>query len=69
MICLLKTRYGDKSNKKNQIVGVDFPKMRYYDIESSHDGHAEVLGAVTTKPDFKSKQKTTSGIPKDVDWG
>lgn len=67
MICLLKTRYGDKSNKRNQIVGVDFPKMRYYDIETS-DTTKEVVQAVSHKPEFAKKERK-SGIPEGVDWG
>ena len=43
LIHLLKTRWGNKAKMKSQLVGIDFNKMRYYDVvkalespESSH---------------------------------
>lgn len=34
---LLKTRWGNKSKVKPQVVGIDFNKMRYYDVTDSGD--------------------------------
>lgn len=34
MFHLLKTRWGNKSTVKPQLVGIDFSKMRYYDVGS-----------------------------------
>ncbi|AND74994.1 hypothetical protein pf16_71 [Pseudomonas phage pf16] len=74
MILLLKTRFGNKQGMQKQLVGIDWNKMRYYDIDPSNDSKVEqvqqavglnkgpAVGAVSGLP-----QRQT-GIPSDVKW-
>lgn len=67
MIILLKTRYGNKSHSKNQLIGIDFDKMRYKDIETS-DSVDEVINKVARNKPVFEKETLSSGIPQDINW-
>ena len=64
---LLKTRWGNKSKIKPQLVSINFDKMRYSDVDN--DGRMtteEVKNKVgQNKPDFSNKPKKTEGIQWD----
>jgi replicative DNA helicase len=49
----LKNRYADLNNRKRFIIGIDFPKMTYYDVED-------------TSMDFLNKQPAPEPIEKAV---
>lgn len=69
MIIPLKTRYGNKSGLRPQLVGIDFDKMRYSDVESSDHTYTPTsrpsvqptIAPTTVKPKI-------SGIPSDIEW-
>jgi hypothetical protein len=66
MMILLKTRFGNKQNAKSQLVGIDFDKMRYYDIES--DTSSQVAAVVGKRTPDTVKKPMASGIPSDISW-
>lgn len=69
LLTLLKTRFGNKAKARPQIVGINWDKMRYYDVQ---DEVAAVNNAVGGKPDFKPPIGTPvmkpTGIPADIQW-
>jgi hypothetical protein len=60
LLHLLKTRWGGKSGMKSQLIGIDWPKMRYYDVGSTE----EVVNKVGQRKPAKTRQKDTAAI----DW-
>lgn len=66
VMILLKTRFGNKSKAKSQIVKIDFDKMRYTDVEHDTNGAAQISNNVV-KPDFANK-KSKPGIPEGIKW-
>lgn len=72
MLILLKTRYGNKQNKKSQLVGIDFDYMRYFDVEideKNNDNVKEVANVVgKTTPATKTQSSLGKGIPDDIEW-
>ena len=70
LIHLLKTRWGNKSKVKPQLVGVNFDLMRYTDVGASDRSEQtqranEVKDRVgKNKPDPKTKKISTT----DIDW-
>jgi len=62
MIHLLKTRWGNKSKVKPQLVGIDFNKMRYYDIGGSDEVKSKVG---QNKPEPKKEKKRSVD---DISW-
>lgn len=66
-IIALKTRWGNKSKLKPQLVGVDFDKMRYTDVDddsSSRESASEKAEA--TRERVKKKKGNTS--IDDINW-
>lgn len=61
----LKTRWGNKSKLKSQLVGVDFDKMRYYDLDSSR---STIEAAKETTMKDRLKQKLSEGTTTDIEW-
>lgn len=66
MIIPLKTRYGNKSGLRPQLVSIDFDKMRYSDVESSETAYTPpARQQAVEQPQLKTK---VTGIPTDIDW-
>ena len=66
MIIPLKTRYGNKSGLRPQLVAIDFDKMRYSDVESSETAYTPpARQQAVEQPQIKTK---VTGIPTDIDW-
>lgn len=64
---LLKTRFGNKKSAKTIPVGIDFDKMRYYDIDMDGDSPANHVN--TRKPDTHTAvPNIMDSIPKDSNW-
>lgn len=60
LLHLLKTRWGRKSDIKPQLIGINWSKMRYYNV----GGTEEVANQVgQRKPDKKKPAKT-----QEIDW-
>lgn len=66
ILILLKTRYGNKQGKTNQMVGIDFDHMRYHDIEDDASDNRPLPKVGTSTP--KVTAKLGSGIPDDISW-
>lgn len=62
MIHLLKTRWGNKSKVKPQIVGIDFDKMRYSDVGISNNN------SVKEVQEKAGKGKKPKVNVNDIDW-
>lgn len=65
MLHLLKTRWGNKTKVKPQLVGINFDLMRYYDVDSTGNNMSteEVKSKVgLNKPDFKK------GKSEGIEW-
>jgi replicative DNA helicase len=60
LLHLLKTRWGNKSKAKPQLVNVDFDLMRYSDVGSTQ----EVVNKVGNRKPEKKEKKV-----EDIDWG
>jgi replicative DNA helicase len=70
LLLLLKSRYGNKKKVKNQLIRVDFDKMRYFDVNLKNESEEkEMINTInTSKPSFGDKPKIKSGIPDNIDW-
>jgi replicative DNA helicase len=72
MLLLLKTRYGNKQGKKNKIIGINFDKMRYYDVESTDDAPKSINKSDTSSLNKPTENiltgNRTKGIPDDIEW-
>lgn len=65
LICTIKTRWGNKNKTKGQLVGIDWDKMRYYDVgDSSTEDIKQKVGQ--NKPDLRKRKSPTERIPDDV---
>lgn len=76
MVILIKTRFGNKQGMKRQLVGIDWDKMRYSDVDEGDDTNdrkvRDVQKAVTNGAEAAfnmADKKRVTGIPSDVNWG
>jgi hypothetical protein len=60
---LLKTRWGNKTKVKPQVVGIDFNKMRYYD--ASDGGDAKTVEDINQDVGKRLPKKKD---PSEIDW-
>lgn len=67
LLLLLKTRYGNKKGAKQQLVSIDFDKMRYSDVTQAEPDVQGVMQKVGTRTPTTNKP-TTTGIPNDINW-
>lgn len=68
MLLLLKSRFGNKNGVKPQLVGIDWSKMRYYDVDKeSFNNSNDTVETVnsSTKPNFENKSKESI---KEISW-
>lgn len=50
----LKNRYGQQTTAKPFVIGIDYPKMRFYDVEQN-DNTLELVNNQTSKPKFEEE--------------
>ncbi len=69
LLLLLKSRFGNKNGVKPQLVGIDWSKMRYYDVdkESFNNSSNNTVEAVNSsaKPNFENRSKESI---KEISW-
>lgn len=71
MMILIKTRFGNKQGMKRQLVGIDWNKMRYHDVETEGDKDQKVKAvqqAVAKEEPVFNGSKRVTGIPSDIQW-
>jgi replicative DNA helicase len=72
MMILIKTRFGNKQGMKRQLLGIDWNRMRYSDVDSDTEKDQKVKAvqqAVAKDEPLFNKQPRVTGIPADIDWG
>lgn len=70
MFILLKSRFGNRNGVKPQLIGIDWSKMRYYDVDkenfnTSSNSTVEEVNSNSSKPNFVNKSKDSI---KDIAW-
>ena len=68
MIHLLKTRWGNKSQIKPQMVGIDFDKMRYYDIDNGGGSTRDATVAEVKNSVGKGKKPERNSSVDEISW-
>ena len=64
LVKLLKTRWGNKTKSKPQLVGIDFDYMRYYDVDSAEDVKTDIK---QNQEKNKDKIIKNGGVNK-IEW-
>lgn len=62
---LLKTRWGNKSTMRPQMVGIEFDKMRYYDVDTAPSDHDQKVQDVKESIGSNKPKKKAS---VEIDW-
>lgn len=65
LVHLLKTRWGNKTSTKPQLVNINFDKMRYSDVDSTQALQDQVA---INKPKFNNKERSNK-VTTEIDWG